>query len=51
MKKVIGDDRVLIRDSKAKFGFRSTRLDSYKRRKNTEDPLMDLYVSLMEALQ
>ena len=49
-KQVIGDNVVLIPDKKAKFGYRSTRIDGYKRKKNTEDPLLHLLSSLMEAL-
>ena len=49
-KKVIGDSQVLIRDSKSKFGFRETKVSAYKRKKNTEDPLMDLFSQLMEAI-
>ena len=50
MKKVIGDEQVLIKDNTAKFGFRETKVSAYKRKKNTEDPLMDLMKELMRAV-
>jgi len=50
MKKVIGDSQVLIKDSNSKFGYRETKVSAHKRKKNTEDPLMDLFSQLIEAL-
>ena len=50
MKKVIGDSQVLIKDSNSKFGYRETKVSTYKRKKNTIDPLMDLISQLMESI-
>ena len=50
MKKVIGDTQVLIKDSKSTFGYRETKVSAYNRKKNTEDPLMNLISQLMETL-
>lgn len=51
MKNIIGDSQVLIKDSKAMFGFRETKVQAYKRKKNTLNPLMDLMNQLMEAVK
>lgn len=48
--KVIGDNQVLIKDTKSKFGYRETKVSAYKRKKNTINPLMDLISQLMESI-
>ena len=48
MKKVIGDTQVLIKDEKTKFGYRETKYSAYKRKINTEDPIYNLYIKLLE---